>query len=203
MRSRPCHVPCMARFMISVLVGLGNPGESHARQRHNIGFMAIEAIAAAHGFPPFAARHQGRISSKWLARKKRILFQPQTFMNESGRALAQLLRFYRLQAGAVMVFHDELDLPFGKCRIKQGGGTAGHNGLESLARGIGADFWRVRLGIGHPGARSAVTRHVLGDFAASERAPLARWLAALAAEAPLLLTGRTDEAQNRLHEAMR
>ena len=189
--------------MISVLVGLGNPGKAHARQRHNIGFMAIDAIAAAHGFPPFASRHQGRMSQKSLAGKKCILFQPQTFMNESGRALAVLLRFYRLGASAAMVLHDELDLPFGKCRIKQGGGTAGHNGLESLARHIGTDFWRLRLGIGHPGDKSRVHRHVLSDFAAAERPRLAHWLAALAAEAPLLLDGRTDEAQNRLHEAMR
>ena len=189
--------------MISVLVGLGNPGAAYARQRHNIGFMAMEAMAAAHGFPSWTARHQGLMSTKHIDERPCFLFQPQTFMNESGRALARLLRFYRLDASAALVFHDELDLPFGKCRIKQGGSTAGHNGLESLAQHVGAQFWRVRLGIGHPGVKARVTRHVLGNFAATEKTRLAHWLEALAGELPALLAGRMDLVQNHLHEAMR
>jgi PTH1 family peptidyl-tRNA hydrolase len=169
-------------------IGLGNPGPSHAGQRHNVGFMAVEAIAAAHGFASWRRNRDfhGQISEGALDGTRIMLLKPETYMNESGRAAAAAARFYKLATDGVTAFHDELDLAPGKVRVKHGGGAAGHNGIRSLDAYIGNDFWRVRIGIGHPGHKDLVLRHALGDFAKAERTWLAPLLDAVAAAAPLL-----------------
>jgi len=169
-------------------IGLGNPGPSHEGQRHNVGFMAVKAIAAGHGFAPWRRNRDfhGQISEGALDGNRIMLLKPETYMNESGRAAAAAARFYKLAIDDVTAFHDELDLVPGKVRVKRGGGAAGHNGIRSLDAHIGNDFWRVRIGIGHPGHKDMVLRHALGDFAKDERAWLAPLLDAVAAAAPLL-----------------
>jgi len=154
---------------MQVFVGLGNPGRKHARNRHNIGFMAVDAIAEAKGFGPWRAKFQAEIAEGVLGADKVLLAKPQTYMNRSGQAVGEVLRFYKLSAEDVTVFHDELDLAPGKCRVKTGGGHAGHNGLRSLHQHIGEAYTRVRLGIGHPGDKARVTGYVLADFAAADR----------------------------------
>ncbi len=176
-----------------LIVGLGNPGPRHAGQRHNIGFMAVDALAEAQGFAPWRKRFDAETAEGRLGRDKVMLIKPQTFMNESGRAVGAACRFFKLAAEQVIVFYDELDLAPGKLRLRQGGGAAGHNGIRSITAHIGADFWRVRLGIGHPGDKALVLRHVLGDFAKAEQAWLVPLLDALAIEAPLL-AGRDKQA---------
>ncbi len=174
---------------MKLLVGLGNPGAKHARQRHNIGFMAVDAIADAHGFAPWRAKFSGQVAEGRIGGDKALLLKPETYMNLSGDAVQAAMRFYRLAPADVIVFHDELDLAPGKVRVKSGGGHAGHNGLRSIDAHIGPDFMRVRLGIGHPGDNARVTAHVLGDFAAAD----AEWrdavLAGVAAGAPALVAG--------------
>ena len=172
-----------------LLVGLGNPGGQYARHRHNIGFMAVDAIAAAHGFGPWRAKFQGQIAEGRLGSEKVLLLKPGTYMNLSGDSVRAAMGFYKLGPSDVIVFHDELDLAPGRVRVKTGGGTAGHNGLRSLGAHIGPEFTRVRLGIGHPGDTALVSPYVLGDFDRDEadwRDPL---LAALAEAAPLLAAG--------------
>lgn len=158
---------------MKLLVGLGNPGPKYAGHRHNVGFMAIDAIAEHEGFPPEKARFQGVVREGQItaggASEKVLLLKPTTYMNESGRSVGEAARFFRLTPGDVIVFHDELDLAPAKLRVKQGGGTAGHNGLKSIDRHLGNDFWRVRIGIGHPGDKARVHGHVLSDFAKVER----------------------------------
>ena len=149
---------------MKLLVGLGNPGTKYARNRHNIGFMALDQIASDHGFSPWKSKFQAQICEGNLGGVKVLLLKPQTFMNLSGQAVGEALRFYKLTSADVTVLHDELDLAPGKCRVKQGGGHAGHNGLRSLHSHIGADYARVRLGIGHPGHKDAVAGYVLRDF---------------------------------------
>ncbi|MBI3275485.1 MAG: aminoacyl-tRNA hydrolase, partial [Methylocystis sp.] len=158
-----------------LFVGLGNPGRAYARNRHNIGFMAAEAIAARHAFGPPRARFQGAAREGTIAGERVILLKPQTYMNESGRSVGEAARFYRLSLGEIVVLHDELDLDPGKCRVKVGGGDAGHNGLRSISAHIGADYKRVRLGIGRPADKALVHPYVLSDFANSEEP----WVAAL------------------------
>lgn len=172
-------------------IGLGNPGPSHAGQRHNVGFMAVEAIAAAHGFAPWRRNRDfhGAIAEGTLGGAQVLLLKPETFMNDSGRAGAAAARFYKLEPDRVTAFHDELDLAPGKVRVKLGGGAAGHNGIRSLDAHLGNGFWRVRVGIGHPGYKDLVLRHALGDFSKAERAWLAPLLDAIAAAAPLLAAG--------------
>lgn len=172
-----------------LLVGLGNPGRTHERHRHNIGFMAIDAIAERFGFDPFRRRFQGLAAQGRIDGAQVIALKPETYMNESGRAVGAARRYFKLDAAAIIAFHDELDLKPGKVRFKQGGGAAGHNGLRSLDAHIGAGYGRVRLGIGHPGAADRVTGYVLSDFTASERAWLDPVLAAVAEALPLLITG--------------
>lgn len=176
-----------------LLVGLGNPGEKHARHRHNVGFMAVDAIADVHGFSPPRAKFQAEIREGALdgahGRIKTYVLKPLTFMNLSGQSVGEAMRFYKLTPADVVVFHDELDLVAGKIKVKTGGGAAGHNGLKSIDEHIGPEFRRVRLGIGHPGAREKVTGHVLGDFAKADQTWLAPLLAALAVSAPLLADG--------------
>ncbi|ONF96249.1 aminoacyl-tRNA hydrolase [Sphingomonas jeddahensis] len=170
-------------------VGLGNPGAQYAMHRHNVGFMALDAIAAVHGFGAPAKKFQGWVQEGRLGTQKVLLLKPATFMNESGRSVAEALRFYKLGADALTVFHDELDLAAMKVKVRQGGGLAGHNGLRSIDQHLGPDFRRVRIGIGHPGHKDRVTGHVLGNYAKNEIEPLSDLLGALAAEAATLAAG--------------
>lgn len=179
-------------------VGLGNPGGQYALNRHNVGFMAVDAVAETHRFAPEQKKFQGwlregRIPEGRIGSERVILLKPATFMNESGRSVAEAMRFYKLDLAALTVFHDELDLAPMKVKVKQGGGTAGHNGLRSIDRHLGPDFRRVRLGIGHPGHKERVTGHVLGNYAKAEMDPLADMLGAVAAEAEWLAKG--DDAR--------
>lgn len=155
-----------------LFVGLGNPGAKYAGNRHNIGFMAVDRIAADHGFAPWRAKFKGEVSEGVLGGEKVILLKPMTYMNLSGESVRAAIDFYKLAPGDVTVFHDELDLAPGKIRLKQGGGHAGHNGLRSIHAHIGEAYGRVRLGIGHPGHKDAVAAYVLHDFAKADQ----RWL---------------------------
>lgn len=174
-------------------VGLGNPGPLHAMQRHNVGFMAVDAIAEVHGFGPVRKQFQGWTQEGRIGACKVLLLKPATYMNDSGRAIGEALRFYKLGVDALTVFHDELDLLAFKVKVKRGGGTAGHNGLRSADQHLGPDFRRVRLGIGHPGHKDRVTGYVLGNYAKAEFDPLADMLGAVAAEAAWLADG--DDAR--------
>ena len=170
-------------------VGLGNPGPQYAMQRHNVGFMAADAIAEVHGFGPVQKKFSGWLQDGRVGGERVLLLKPATWMNESGRAVAEALRFYKLEPAARTVFHDELDLAPFKVKVKVGGGTAGHNGLRSIDRHLGPEFRRVRIGIGHPGHKERVNGHVLGTYAKAELDPLADLLGAIAAEAGWLAKG--------------
>jgi PTH1 family peptidyl-tRNA hydrolase len=170
-------------------VGLGNPGSEYARHRHNVGFLAVETIAARHGFAAWRRNFHGVVAEGGIGGRRILALKPMTYMNDSGRSVAAAMRFYRLEAGAVTAFHDELDLAPGKVRVKLDGGSAGHNGLRSMTAHIGADFWRVRLGIGHPGHKDLVTGHVLGDFAKADALWVGPMLDAVALSADLLAAG--------------
>ena len=182
-----------------LLVGLGNPGSGYAFNRHNIGFMALDAIWRQHGFSPWRSRFQGAAAEGHCGETKCLLLKPATYMNESGRAVAAAKRFYKLEPDAVVVFHDELDLEPGKLRTKAGGGVAGHKGLRSIAAHIGPNFRRVRLGIGHPGNRDLVHDFVLRNFAQGDRDWLQPLLAAIAEHAPLLAAGKDSSFMNKVH----
>jgi len=185
-----------------IFAGLGNPGAKHARNRHNIGFMAIDRIAAEHGFGPWKARFQGKVAEGRLGPEKVLLLKPMTFMNLSGQSVGQAMRFYKLAPGEVTVFHDELDLAPGKVRVKTGGGHAGHNGLRSIHQHIGEGYRRVRLGIGHPGRKELVTHYVLQDFARAERGWLDDLLNAIAEGAPELAADRPERFLNVVAQRM-
>ena len=173
---------------MKLFAGLGNPGAAHALNRHNIGFMAVDAIAASHGFGPWKVRFQGLTSEGRIGTHRVTLLKPATFMNESGRAVGEAVRFFKLEpASALTVFYDELDLDPFRVKVKHGGGAAGHNGIRSIDTHIGADYRRVRLGIGHPGHKDRVSPWVLGNFAKADMEPLADLLGAVAAEVPWLL----------------
>ncbi len=172
-----------------LFVGLGNPGAKYAGHRHNIGFMALDRIAEDHGFGPWRSRFQGLAAEGRLGSEKVVLLKPQTFMNLSGQSVGEAMRFYKLEPGDVVVFHDELDLAPGKCRVKAGGGHAGHNGLRSLHAHVGAEYGRVRLGIGHPGRKELVSGYVLHDFAKADAEWLDDLLRGLADGAPALAAG--------------
>ena len=187
---------------MKLFVGLGNPGREYAMNRHNVGFMAIDAIAATHDFPSWRKRFSGLAAEGKLGGAPALLLKPQTFMNESGRAVGEASRFYKLDLGDVVVFHDELDLAPGKVRVKIGGGVAGHNGLRSLTAHIGNDYVRVRIGIGHPGQKDRVTGHVLQNFAKADHVWLEPLLGAIAAEAPYLAEGANDKFQSRVAHAL-
>jgi len=159
-----------------LLVGLGNPGARYERTRHNIGFMAADAIVRRHGLPPFKAKFQGEVTEGLIGGVKTLVLKPQTFMNLSGDSVGAAARFYKIEPKEIAVLHDELDLAPGKMRVKQGGGAAGHNGLRSIDAALGPDYWRVRLGIGHPGAKELVLTYVLQNFASDEQSS---WLPAL------------------------
>ena len=170
-------------------VGLGNPGPQYAMQRHNVGFMALDVIAEMHGFGPVQKKFQGWLHEGRVAGIRVMLLKPATFMNESGRAVGEALRFDKLGTEALTVFHDELDLAPFKVKVKTGGGTAGHNGLRSIDQHLGPDFRRVRIGIGHPGHKDRVTGYVLGNYAKAEIDDLTGMLAAIGAEAEWLAQG--------------
>lgn len=153
---------------MKLFVGLGNPGGKYARNRHNIGFMAVDRIADDHGFAPWRNKFNGQISEGRLGSEKVLLLKPETFMNLSGQSVGEAMRFHKLEPQDVTVFHDELDLAPGKCRVKTGGGHAGHNGLRSIHAHIGPEYHRVRLGIGHPGRKELVSPYVLHDFPKAE-----------------------------------
>lgn len=183
---------------MKLLIGLGNPGAEHARNRHNIGFAAVDAIAETHGFGPWRKKFQGEISEGRLGGEKCLLLKPTTFMNESGRAAAEAVRFFKLDLDHVIVLHDEIDLAPAKVRVKTGGGVAGHNGLKSLTRHIGNNYLRVRIGIGHPGDKARVHGHVLKDFSKAEQVWVVPLIDAIAASAPLLAKGDTANFMNEV-----
>lgn len=187
---------------MQLLVGLGNPGARYAGNRHNVGFMALEAIAKRHGIGPWRRRFQGVACEGPLGGGRTLLLLPGTFMNESGRAVAEAAHFYKLAPGDITVFHDEIDLPPGKVRVKVGGGVAGHNGLRSITEHIGNDYRRVRIGVGHPGNKDLVYAHVLSDFAKSERDWLEALIGVLADNVEVLVRGEDASFQNRVHLAM-
>jgi peptidyl-tRNA hydrolase, PTH1 family len=173
-----------------LVVGLGNPGLRYAKNRHNIGFVAIDAIARRYGFPAFRDRFKGELSEGVIGGARRLLLKPQTFMNASGEAALAAASFYKIPPSEIVVIHDEIDLRPGKLRVKRGGGSAGHNGLRSIDALLGADYWRVRLGVGHPGVKELVQPYVLQNFTAEE---ISEWagplIDALAETIPLLLAG--------------
>jgi peptidyl-tRNA hydrolase, PTH1 family len=185
-----------------LLVGLGNPGARYTGNRHNIGFMAVEAIARRHGFPPWRRRFQGVATEGPLAGEKVLLLLPGTFMNESGLAVAEAAHFYKIGTDDIVVFHDEIDLQPAKVRVKTGGGIAGHNGLRSISSHVGNDYRRVRIGVGHPGVKELVHNHVLGDFAKAERPWVEALCDIIADNAGLLAKGDDASFQNKVHLAM-
>jgi PTH1 family peptidyl-tRNA hydrolase len=185
-----------------ILAGLGNPGAQYAQHRHNVGFMAVDAMAARWGIGPFKPQFHGLAADGRIGSQRLLLLKPATFMNDSGRSVADAVRFFKLEAAtALTVLYDELDLAPARLRIKHGGGAAGHNGIRSIDAHLGTDYRRVRIGIGHPGHKDRVTGHVLGNFAKAELAPLADLLAAMADELPTLLAG--DEARYLSDVALR
>jgi PTH1 family peptidyl-tRNA hydrolase len=188
---------------MQVWVGLGNPGTEYTLHRHNVGFMAVDVIAEAHGFGPWQKKFRSLVAEGRVGAHRVLLAKPQTFMNDSGDAVQQALRFYKLDLDALTVFHDELDLAPFKVKVRVGGGLAGHNGLRSIDAALGPDFRRVRIGIGHPGLgrKDLVTRHVLGNYAKADMAPLSDLLAAIAGEAEWLADG--DDARFMSEVALR
>jgi PTH1 family peptidyl-tRNA hydrolase len=181
-----------------LLVGLGNPGDKYARNRHNIGFMAIDAIARRHGLPPFRQKFSGLVSEGTIEGERVLLLKPQTFMNSSGDSVVQAANFYKLTPEDITVFYDEIDLVPGKVRVKRGGGSGGHNGIRSIDPQIGAGYRRVRLGVGHPGHKDAVMPHVLGDFSKADQEWLGPLLDAIADNTGLLLKGDENTFMNKL-----
>ncbi len=180
-------------------VGLGNPEPAMARQRHNIGFMAVDRIAAHHGFGPWRARFKGWTAEGSVGGERVIALKPGTYMNASGESVQAAAGFFKLPPASITAFHDELDLAPGKVRVKLGGGAAGHNGLRSMDRMLGTpDYWRVRLGIGHPGHKDRVTGHVLGDFAKVDQDWLGSLLDAVAEQAKLLAAGKPEEFMTKV-----
>lgn len=178
---------------MKLFVGLGNPGEKYSANRHNIGFLALDRIAERHGFGPWRKKFQGLVSEGTIGSDRVLLLKPETYMNESGRSVGEAQRFLKIPVSDVYVFHDELDLAPGKVKVKAGGGNAGHNGLRSISAHLDNDYKRVRLGIGHPGAKAAVVYYVLNDFAKSERGWLSDLLDAVSDAAPYLAKG--DDAR--------
>ena len=172
-----------------LFVGLGNPGEKHKNNRHNVGFMALDCLSAFHKFGRSRTKFLGRTAMGSLDDRKLISFKPQTFMNESGRAVREASNFYKIGPERIIVFHDELDLPFGQVRVKKGGGHAGHNGLKSIDENIGTDYFRIRIGISHPGEKEKVTGHVLGDLSKEDAETLQKILTSIAENISTLIEG--------------
>jgi PTH1 family peptidyl-tRNA hydrolase len=186
-----------------LFVGLGNPGAGYAGNRHNVGFMAVNAIAKRHGIGPFRRRFQGVACEGPLGSERALLLLPGTFMNESGRAVAEASHFYKLALSDIVVFHDEIELTPGKVRVKKGGGNAGHNGLRSITASIGNDYRRVRIGVGHPGHKDLVHAYVLNDFAKDEWPWVEALCGVIADNAELLTKNQDASFQNKVHLAMR
>jgi PTH1 family peptidyl-tRNA hydrolase len=175
-----------------LIAGLGNPGESYARHRHNVGFMVLDVIHESYEFSPWRRRFDGAIAEGTLAGRKVQLLKPMTYMNESGRSVGAAARFFKLEPAAVVVIHDEIDLAAGKLKVKAGGGDAGHNGLRSITATLGASYRRIRIGVGHPGEKDRVHGHVLQNFSKTDETWLVPMLTALASAAPLL--AKDDDA---------
>ena len=186
-----------------VIAGLGNPGSEYAHHRHNVGFMAADAIARRHSFSPWSKKFNALVAEGRLGGDKVLLVKPQTFMNLSGQAVGEALRFYKLGVEDLIVLYDELDLAPGKVRVKTGGGAGGHNGIRSLDAHCGKDYRRVRIGIGHPGNKELVTRHVLGDFAKADAVWLEPLLDAIADAAPMLVDGDGSGFMNKVSLAVK
>jgi PTH1 family peptidyl-tRNA hydrolase len=185
-----------------LFVGLGNPGAKYQGNRHNIGFMVLDDIARRHGFSPWRRRFQGETSEGTLDGERIILLKPMTFMNESGRSVQEASAYLKISLGEIAVFHDELELPAAKVRVKVGGGIAGHNGLRSISAHIGNEYRRVRIGIGHPGVKELVHNHVLSDFAKSDRPWVEALCEAISDNAGLIATDRDSTFQNKVHLTM-
>jgi PTH1 family peptidyl-tRNA hydrolase len=181
-----------------LIVGLGNPGAQHSGHRHNVGFMAAGAIARRHGFSPAREKFHSLAAEGTLAGDKALILWPQTYMNDSGRAVQAAAQFYKLEPNDIVVLYDEIDLEFGKVRVKKGGGAAGHNGIRSIDAHIGADFWRVRIGVGHPGDQDRVRGHVLENFSSDEMAEIGRAIDAIAEAFPLMAGGDADRFRSRV-----
>jgi PTH1 family peptidyl-tRNA hydrolase len=186
-----------------LFVGLGNPGSRHSGNRHNIGFMAVETIAKRHDLGPWRRRFQGVTTEGSIGGVRVLMLLPGTFMNESGRAVAEAARFHKIDLSEIVVFHDEIELTPGKVRVKAGGGNAGHNGLRSITAHVGNDYRRVRIGVGHPGVKDMVHQYVLSDFAKDERAWVAALCEIIADNAGLLAKGQDASFQNKVHLSMR
>jgi PTH1 family peptidyl-tRNA hydrolase len=187
---------------VRLFVGLGNPGSKYAANRHNIGWMAVDRIAEDHSFAPWRAKFQGMITEGRLGREKVLLLKPGTYMNLSGQAVGEAMRFYKLSPDDIVVFHDEIDLAPGKLRVKTGGGHAGHNGLRSLHQHVGAEYHRVRLGVGHPGHKDRVPGYVLSDFAKADGEWLDDLMRGISEGAPALAEGDHPAFQNAVGRRM-
>ncbi len=184
-----------------LFVGLGNPGQKYENNRHNIGFMAVDDIVHRHSFSPWKSRFQGQTSEGRLGAEKVLVLKPGTYMNESGRAVGEAIRFFKIPTENIFVFYDELDLAPGKLRIKKAGGAGGHNGIKSIDAHIGKEYWRLRLGIGHPGHKDRVSGHVLGDFSKADQDWLSKELDALSRHAALLAAGDSSGYMSKVaHE---
>ena len=181
-----------------LFVGLGNPGEKHKNNRHNVGFMALDCLSAFHKFGRSRTKFLGRTAMGSLDDRKLISFKPQTFMNESGSAVREASNFYKIGPERIIVFHDELDLPFGQVRVKKGGGHAGHNGLKSIDENIGTDYFRIRIGISHPGEKEKVTGHVLGDLSKEDAETLQKILTSIAENISTLIEGDEKKFQKNI-----
>ena len=185
-----------------LFAGLGNPGQKYRHNRHNIGFVVVDEIARRHGFAPWRKRFHGLTAEGSLDGERIVLLRPETYMNDSGRSVAEAANFFKLTPGEVVVFHDELELPPQKLRVKVGGGIAGHNGLRSISEHIGNDYKRVRIGIGHPGIKDLVHAYVLHDFAREDGPWVEALVGIIAENAALLATDRDPSFQNKVHLAM-
>ena len=181
-----------------LFVGLGNPGEKHKNNRHNVGFMALDCLSSFHKFGRSRTKFLGRTAMGSLDERMLISFKPQTFMNESGRAVREASIFYKIGPERIIVFHDELDLPFGQVRVKKGGGHAGHNGLKSIDENIGTDYFRIRIGISHPGEKEKVTGHVLGDLSKEDAETLQKILTSIAENISTLIEGDEKKFQKNV-----
>jgi len=186
-----------------LLVGLGNPGPKYQKNRHNIGFMAVDEIVRRHSFSEWRNRFQGLVSEGRLNGEKILVLKPETYMNNSGQAVGEAMRFFKLTPPEVFIIYDELDLALGKLRVKQGGGTSGHNGLKSIDAHIGKDYWKLRVGISHPGDKEKVLGHVLGDFSKSETADLEAMIDAIARSIPELFTSDASTFMSKIGLAMK
>jgi len=188
---------------LHLVVGLGNPGAKYAGNRHNIGFMALDAMARRWNAKPWRAKHQAEMTDAVVDGQKVLLLKPQTYMNESGRSVGDAMRFHKIPLDDVMVFHDEIDLAPAKLRVKRGGGAAGHNGLRSITAHCGPDYWRIRMGVGHPGDKDFVHAHVLNDFAKAEAGWVEDMCRLSADLLPRLVAGAHERFQNDLAIEMR